>query len=180
MDINEKEKMKKQYFKLLKHLGWKVAYDADSDCENQLYDLLLFLTRVGENKRTEYGFLKEAYTSNLSLEAFHNAFANATTGEYAKFTDTLDSRIYPFDINDVIAQCLHLGLSIETFYHLNAKGRLALELDPDLINQLIDMFVMRNSPLVNLAEANKPKKLKKRSKTYLNLNPQIPQDVLRE
>ena len=185
MELAEREKLKKQYIKLLKHLGWTVAFDADEENYDSIFDLKLFLQKVNKDAehpsdRINYGFLKEAYTSDLSLEEFDKAFKDAESGAYAKFMDKLDARIYPFDINDVIAQCLHLGLSIETFYHINSKGKLTLELDPDLIERLIDLFVNKHSPLVNLMEANKPKKLKKRAKTYLNPNPQIPKDVLRD
>ena len=185
MDINEREKVKKQYFKLLKHIGWKVAYDLDPDNKNEMFDLILFLTKTNKDAdrpadRINYGFLKEAYTSDLSFEKFQDAFRNAQTGEYAKFTDKLDSRIYPFDINDIIAQCLHMGYSIEEFYKVDDRKKLTLELDPDMIAKLTELFIMKHSPLTNLAAAQKPKTLKKRSKTYFNPNPQIPKDVLRE
>ena len=162
-----KVKLKEQYLKAItQQLKWKIMYDADPYLQDPLYDIQLMLTKK-ENGIQLYGFLQVTSTHNASITGFNNARKRAATGEFAQFLDSLDSLIYPYDIDDVIAQCLHLGYHLEDVYQNNGK-KLNLVLDEDRIIALLKTFNSKGSPLTNNIAAARPKAVKSRSKTYFN------------
>lgn len=162
-----KYKLKPQYVRAItQHLKWKIMYDADEYIQDNMYDIQMILTKK-ENNIQLYGFLQVMSNHDASITGFKTAKAKAATGDYARFLDRLDSLIYPYDIDDVIAQCLHLGYHLEDVYQNNGK-KLNLVLDEDKAMALLKTFNSKGSPLTNNIAAARPKKVKSRSKTYFN------------
>ena len=175
LSTEEKEKVRPQYFKTIeKRLGWKIAYDDLPELDNPIYDVSIFVTKneidekTGE-KKTLYGFFQTTYNSNVSYEAFFKASRNPQEGGITLIMDLIDSQIYPYELDDVIAQLLHLGYHIQDVYKVDAKGKLNLNLTPDNIHDMIHQFCTQNSPLLDPASALKPKKMKKRThRNFMN------------
>ena len=172
-----REKIKPQYLKIFRQIGWKVMYDADKNLESEIYDLQLMLTgfkKDDENSEAEqkFGFIQVTFNQNVSLERFSIAKKRATDGELAKFIDTLDSLIYPYDKGDVVAQGLHLGWKLDDIYKVQ-NGKLNFVFKANQLNELINTFVLKGSPLVNYMQANRPKKVKARRSSYVNSNPRF-------
>lgn len=162
-----KLRYKPMYLKVItQQLKWKVMFDADPNIQDNLYDIQMILTKKIDGTQV-YGFVQITGNNEASITGYKEAKAKAASGEFAKFLDRLDSLIYPYDIDDVIAQCLHLGYHLEDVYQNNGK-KLNLVLDEDKAMTLIKTFSTKGSPLTNIAAATRPKKLKSRGKTYFN------------
>jgi hypothetical protein len=171
MEINEKEKLRSYYFKLLKRtLGWDVAFDANKKLTSTILDISLFLRRTKDGKQ-EYGFLQVPYNDKVSYERFEEIKRNEN-GSFKEFVDRLDSMIYPYDFDDVVAQLLHLGYHIQDVYTIDNTGKLNLKLDGKICKELIEEFTRKSSPLLNMREVRRPKSVKNRqplTKTFYNV-----------
>jgi hypothetical protein len=175
LDKEEKEKVRPQYFKMLRRIGWTVAFDANEDLDNPIMDISVFLTGFDVDEETKkkiprYGFLEVTYNSPVSYDAYRKAWLSKSQDLMPKLIDEVHSLIYPYELDDVIAQLLHLGYHIQDVYTVQ-DGKLALNLDEDKIKAMIHQFVTQNSPLLDPISALKPKKLKGRQfqKTFWNV-----------
>jgi hypothetical protein len=172
----DKIKIRPRYFKMLKAIGWKVTYDDNKDMDNKLLDISVFLTKSyidqeTKKKTTKYGFFQTSYNSDVSYTAFDEAWKNSNDGSLKKLGDTIHARIYPFDLDDVVAQLLHLGYHIQDVYKVDSKGKLNIFLNPESIHKLIHQFCTQNSPLLDPATAPRPKKIGQR-KPFTWINPE--------
>lgn len=170
LDHKTKLRLKSQYVKAItQQMGWKIMYDADPELSDGFYDFQMILTKK-ENGVQLYGFFQIPNVQDISIYHFALARRNAESGEYAHFLDKVYGFIYPYDIDDVIAQCLHLGYHLEDVYQHNGK-KLNLVLDEDKALDLIKTFATKGSPLVNVAAAARPKKVKDKDITKTFFNP---------
>lgn len=176
LDPDEKEKLRPYYFRTIKRLGWTIVYDANKKLDDSLLDLKLMLTKQDKDEdtnemKTYYGFLEVPYTSNCSYEKFGDQRLHPDDGKFAELVNELDSMIYPYDLDDVVCQLLHLGHSITEIYTVQ-NGKLALKLNPKIIKELISDFVRKGSPLLNNENLRKPHKIKGRKpvKTFYNVD----------
>lgn len=171
LSAEEKAKVRPKYFKMVRQTtGWKVAYDDLKELDNPIFDVSVFLTKdevdekTGEKNRL-YGFFQTTYNSNVSYDAFYKASLNPAEGGLAKIADIIDSQIYPYGLDDVIAQLLHLGYHIQDVYKPDENGKNNLNLNPDMLHEMIHQFCTQNSPLLDPASAPRPNKLKLRNST---------------
>ena len=175
LDIDEKQVLRKYYIRTIERLGWKVAYDANKNFKSELLDVNMMLIRKKKNKEgvmeTSYGFLQVPYTSACSYEKFREQRLHPEDGEFAKLVNYLDSLIYPYDLDDVVCQLLHLGYHITDVYTIQ-NGALHLKLTPSIIKNMIDEFIRKGSPLINNELAHRPHRIKDRApiKTFLNVD----------
>lgn len=157
MTAEERKKTKEAYIKLLKKIaGWEVAFDLDKDLSNNLYDLQLFLTKVEPEARVcsrKYNFFQVTYNSEISLNAYMEAKLHAQDGELVKFEERVSRRLNPYDINDVVACLLHLGMNLEDIY-VAKDSRANLKLTPSIIASLMSEFTLKGSPLYAGQELN--------------------------
>ena len=184
---DEKVKLRPYFFRMLRRLGWNVLYDGNKDFKDQLLDINLFLTKKVKKDdgsyEQNYGFLQIAYTSKCSYENFKET-KNATNDEFAKFVNEVDSMIYPYDLDDVVCQLLHLGYHLKDVYTVQ-NGKLNLKLSKKIIQELCTEFVRKGSPLLDQSSLRRPKRLKGRApvKTFYNIevfgpNGKIPDGAL--
>lgn len=176
LDPDEKQKLRPYYFRMLKRLGWNVVYDNNKKLTNTLIDVSVMLQREKEDenhkKHTEYGFLEVPYTSPCSYEKFGEQRLHPNNGEFAKLVNYVDSLIYPYDLDDVVCQLLHLGYSITQVYTVQ-NGKLALKLNRTMIEGLIADFVKKGSPLLNNEQLRRPHKIKERRPIKTFVNPDV-------
>ena len=176
LDSDEKLKYRPHYFKILKRMGWIVVYDDNPDLDNTLYDISLMCTKKMKDKdtgkvKTYYGFFKATYNSAVSYDAFRKAWIRPEEGAINKMIDVIHSMIYPYELDDVIAQLLHLGYHIQNVYTVQ-NGKLALNLNSSQISSLITEFNTKGSPLLDPTSAARPKKVrsgKVSGKSYYNV-----------
>ena len=167
LDHKTKLRLKSKYIRAItQQMGWKVMYDGDPELADTFYDFQMMLTKK-ENNMQLYGFFQIPNVQDISIYNFAVAMRTADTGNYAHFLDKVYGFIYPYDIDDVIAQCLHLGYHLEDVYQNNGK-KLNLVLDEEKVMVLIKTFAEKGSPLVNAVAAARPKKIKDKTKTFFN------------
>lgn len=174
LDADEKEKLRPYYFKMLKLLGWNVAFDGNRKFQSNLLDAKLMLVKKDkENPNNSlYSFIEVSYTASYSYEKFGEIRLKPENGELAKLSDEVDKLLYPYDLDDVICQLLHLGYSIKDFYVVQ-NGKLSLKLNSKMANDLIDEFCHKGSPLLeNPGLLLRPHKIKNRTaaKTFYNVD----------
>lgn len=173
---DEKKKYRPRYFKMLKTMGWHVTYDDLPEIDSPILDVSVFLTKTEKDEKTgkkvtKYGFFQTSYNSNVSYNAFAEAWS-APDEKMAILVDHVHSQIYPFDLDDVVAQLLHLGHHIQDVYKVDKNGKLNLHLTPDIIHELIHQFCTQNSPLLDPTSAPRPHKIMQR-KAVRYENPDI-------
>ena len=169
LDKSEKEKIRPKYFRMIRQTtGWQIVYDDMKELDSPIFDISLFLTKTEIDEETKkkkqlYGFFQTTYNSDVSYDAYRKANMNPEDGGLKIIADKIDSQIYPYELEDVIAQLLHLGYKIRNVYKIDAKGKLNLNLNPDIIHDLIHQFCTQNSPLLDPSSAPKPMKMKRRT-----------------
>ena len=171
-DKNRNKDTKRRFIKTLNTIGWKMAFDADPNCENDIFDIIMLVTRKNPEKTVcavEYGFLKIGYNDPISLENYNAARLSPKGSDaFPLYVDNLDKAIHPYDIDDLVCALLHLNHHIEDFY-VAKDSKVFLNLTPTLIKELIDEFVLKGSPLYDMSTARRPRKPKERQRTFINV-----------
>lgn len=154
MDRYEKREVKERYINLLKRIGYKIIYDLDPECEDNLHDLKLLMTmKLDSVYDSKVALRYIAYVvesvSPLSFTEFKRF--SGPRQDIREFVVEINNRaMLNYSVNDLAAILLKNGVNLQDLYQFkDGKGKLVLT--PEGIRVIVDTLSSQGSPLENFA-----------------------------
>lgn len=143
MEQNERNVLKKEYFQLMKQLGYSVVYDLHTKKHDDMFDLELLCTHK-VNDEVLYCMYQIGKTNELRVEKYKEYRDNGKLDEFRQGFINWITHV-TFNVNDMIACLLHEGYHIEEIYIDNK-----IHLTPKIIKTVMDSLCRKGTPLKHL------------------------------
>jgi hypothetical protein len=154
MDKYEKKEIKERYIAFLKRIGYKIIYDLDPECEDNLHDLKLLMTMKLDSVYDAKVALRYIpyvveSVSKLSFKEFQR-FSGPRQDIREFVVEINNQAMMNYSINDLAAILLKNGANLQDIFQFkDGKGKLVLT--PEGIKCIVETLSSQGSPLENFA-----------------------------
>ncbi len=142
MEKQERDQLKKEYFKLMGQLGYKVVYDLHNKQDSDMFDLEVLCTTTTEEGKTLYGFYQIGNHNELAVHKYKTYRDTNRLDEFRHGIQIWIEKMV-FTVNEIIVALLYEGYDIEDIYVDNK-----IHLTPKMIKVLMDVFNRRQHDFI--------------------------------